>query len=121
MKEREFQSWILDVAAQFGWRVWHVPAPMRPVGGNRFVPEPRAAGLPDLILLHDSPPRLIFAEVKDADGTTSAKQDEFLRLARGVAGVYGIPATIRPVAVYVWRPGNEALIESVLRGERLAA
>ena len=140
MNEREFQGWILDVAARFGWRVWHVPAPMRPVGGSRFVPEKRAAGLPDLILLHADPPRLIFAEVKDADGRVSDEQAEFLRLARGVhdgldrhfdavleAFARYIPEArealewINPIGVYVWRPGAESMIEAILRGKVMVA
>ena len=124
MNERQFQGYILDVAARFGWRAWHVPAPMRPVGGGLMVPETRAAGLPDLILMHPDPPRLIFAEVKDADGKLSEAQAEFLRLARGVAEASAVSELAaeqwsggRIIGVYVWRPGNEDLIEAVLRGK----
>jgi hypothetical protein len=135
MKEREFQGWILDVAARLGWRAWHVPAPMRPVGGGRFVPEPRAAGLPDLILLHDDPPRLIFAEVKGVDGKLSDEQREFLALVRGVVDEVSSLAfsayddcpspessasRALPIGVFTWRPGNEDLIETILRGKVMA-
>lgn len=84
--EREFQGWIIETAQRFGWRVWHVPTPMRPVGGGKFVPDPRGAGLPDLILFHSDPPRLIFAEVK-VNEPLSDVQREFLRFARAVAAV----------------------------------
>lgn len=134
MNEREFLGWILDLARRGGWRVYHVPYPVRPIGGGQFVPEPRAKGLPDLILLHDSPPRLIFAEVKGPGGKLSAEQVEFLRLARGVADAFrGLlrtaadviavtnerpdPETAAAIGVYSWRPGVEPLIEAVLLGK----
>lgn len=130
MKEKDFQGWVLDVAARFGWYAWHVPTPMRPIGQNKFVPDSRGRGLPDLILLHDDPPRLIFAELKGDDGVLSEDQREFLRLARAVArsatalSVISPPdpglgldlARHSPVGVFVWRPGNEELIEATLRG-----
>lgn len=131
MLEREFQAWIVGVAKRYGWHVYHSPMPMRPAGKGKFVPDSRGAGLPDLILFHEDPPRMIFAEVK-VDSELSEKQREFLRLARGVhdglddhwraiAAALGLTvsddvAWTNPVGVYVWRPGVEALIESVLRG-----
>lgn len=129
MKEKDFQGWVVDVAQRFGWRVWHVPTPMRPIGQNKFVPDPRGRGLADLIMLHDDPPRLIFAELKGDGGVLSEEQREFLRLARQVAtGTVtfdgyrdGIPDMQRPVGVYIWRPGNEELIEATLRGKVLSA
>lgn len=125
MKEREFQSWVIDTAEALGWRVWHVAMPMRPIGGQRFVPEKRGRGLPDLVMMRESPPGLIFAEVKNETGTLSAEQREFLRLARivgdaqpqaapGWIGVPDIP-TRRVVGAYSWRPGQEELIEATLR------
>lgn len=127
MNERQFQAWIIEVAERFGWRCWHVGAPMRPIGGNKFVPEPRARGLPDLFLLHDDPPRLIFAEVKGEKGTLSVEQQEFLRLARQVAewsnelepGAQGIAVGSKTIGVYVWQPGMEQAIEDALRSKVL--
>lgn len=145
MNENEFLGWILDVAARGGWRAWHVPMPVRPIPGGKFVAERRAKGLPDLLLLHDDPPRLIFAEVKGPDGKLSDEQREFLQLASGVSQTIrslfrllnemanaaaevikvaegteiavAVPSErMMPVAVYSWRPGNEALIETVLVG-----
>lgn len=124
--EREFQKWILDVAARYGWRVWHMPTPMRPIGGNKFVPDPRGRGFPDLVMMHERDGRLIFAEVKDESGVLSEAQEEFLRIARGIAeaikrGIdfhnpYGPEDGPAPVGVYVWRPANRDLIEATLRG-----
>lgn len=124
MKEREFQGWIVDVAEAHGWHVWHAPTPMRPIGGNKFVPDPRGRGLPDLFLLHDDPPRLILAEVKNEDGVMGDAQIEFLKLARAVAvearrQCYDLPVTDRgepTVGVFVWRPAHRDLIEAILKG-----
>lgn len=124
MKESEFQGWVVETAERFGWKVWHAATPMRPIGGNRFVPDPRGRGLPDLFMLHDDPPRLILAEIKNEDGTVSIEQREFLRLARKVAEntegfkgiVDGIAMQYRPLKVFVWRPAHRDLIEAVLRG-----
>lgn len=127
MKESEFQGWVIDVARRCGWRVWHVPMPVRPTGGGKFVPDTRGAGLPDLILLHADPPRMILAELKSVDGKIKPEQAEFLRLARGVAGLIrdtmdgelAGAGKYTPVGVYSWRPGSEHLIEAILRGKVL--
>lgn len=138
MNENQFLNWIVALAETFGWSAWHVPAPMRAVGGDRFVPEPRAKGLPDLILMRPEPARIIFAEVKSATGETTAEQDTFLRLARAVtnaldtnlhalrevlraAGADTSLAEVRPpIGVYLWRPGMEDLIETTLRSKVLS-
>lgn len=125
MLEREFQSWVVDVAERNGWRWWHSPTPMRPIGNKKFVPDPKGRGLPDLFLLHDDPPRLILAELKNEDGVLADEQVEFLKLARDVADrirmtwpdpdVTDLSGTRTPVQVFVWRPANRDLIEAVLR------
>lgn len=135
MKESAFQAWVIDVAQTHGWKAYHVPTPMRPIGGNKFVPDPRGRGLPDLILLHDDPARLILAEVKNEDGVLSTEQTEFLRLARDVADAArdvardvqayldeNGPATqvVPTIGVYVWRPGIEPLIEATLSRKAVA-
>lgn len=112
------------MAALYGWRVWHAPTPMRPVGQNRFVPDRRGRGLPDLILMHPDPPRLIFAEVKSETGKVGESQHEFLNLARGVqdyvrSALGETPAalplsTLSPIQAYIWRPANRDLIEATL-------
>lgn len=141
MKENELLNWVMAVAAATGWRAWHVPMPLRPIGGGRFVPESRGAGLPDLVLMHASPPRLILAELKDATGELSDEQREFMRLARAVAESLRIHlhavrevlegAGVRapevvdvaniPIGVYLWRPGMEKLIETTLKSKVLTA
>lgn len=135
MKESEsqFQSWVTGTAKAHGWVVWHVPTPMRPIAGGKFVPDARGRGLPDLIMLHDDPPRLIFAELKDADGRLSPEQQTFLALAREIhvslgrhfavvgdaLAKVGIDASTlefrNPIAAYSWRPHHREIIEAVLR------
>jgi hypothetical protein len=131
MKESAFQGWVVDTAQRLGWKVWHVPTPMRPIGGNKFVPDQRGRGLPDLVMLHADPPRLILAELKNEEGVLSDEQREFLRLARGVADDARHHALIAgdvvgklgcaPVGVYTWRPGAEEIIEAILRGKVMVA
>lgn len=122
MKEKDFQKWVVDTAQSFGWRVWHTPTPMKPVGGNKFVPDRRGRGLPDLVMMHDDPPRLIFAELKKIGGDVSDAQVEFLKLARAVAEATGIVVgSGRTVGVYMWRPGAEEIIESILRSKVMVA
>lgn len=131
MKERDLLNWIVACAERFGWQVWHVPAPM--VAGRKggFVGSPRAAGLPDLFLLHDDPPRMVIAEVKGTGGKLSEKQRAFLTAARAVAeSSYlwtdtALDAEIprrdgqRMVGVYAWTPDHQGLIEMILRSKVL--
>lgn len=126
MLEKDFQKWIIDVAETHHWKIWHVPTPMRPIGNKRFVPDSRGRGLPDLLLIHDDPPRMILAEIKKHDGVISDEQAECLRLARAVAQeireriatndqsfLINNPA---PLQVHLWRPENSEMIEAILRG-----
>ena len=125
MKESAFQSWIVEVAKLHGWSCWHVPTPMKPIGNNRFVPDARGRGLPDLILLREDPPQVIFAEIKNETGTVAPEQHEFLRLIRNVGedvkrGMEFLEDTQAPwdgpppVQAFLWRPAHRDLIEAVL-------
>lgn len=107
----------MDTASALGWRIWHVPTPMRPIAGGKFVPDKRGRGLADLLMLHDNPPRLIFAELKGTEGRLSADQQVFLQLARGVAKASMDVDGYRLIGVYSWRPGAEEIIEAILRGK----
>lgn len=106
MKERDFQRWVIDVARTLGWKVWHVPAPMRwdSKGGKGFVGAKDAAGLADLILIRGN--RLIFAEVKGTGGKLSDKQVEFLNYVRDMDNPF--------VWARAWRPGDEERVEADL-------
>lgn len=124
MKERDLLNWIVACAEATGWRVYHVPAPMVANRKGGFVGSPRAAGLPDLFLLHDDPPRMIIAEVKGTGGKLSDKQQEFLALARDVAdhGIMQDPEfnnLDRPLGVYAWSPDHQPIIEDILKSKVL--
>lgn len=131
MKERDFLNWIIACAEATGWKVYHVPAPMVAARKGGFVGSPRAAGLPDLFLLHDDPPRMVIAEVKGDRGKLSDKQREFLALARLVADEsYAWTDTAldtviprlegqRMVGVYAWVPDNQPIIETMLKSKVL--
>ncbi len=122
MKERDFLNWIISVALWHDWKVYHVPAPMVANRKGGFVGSPRAAGLPDLFLLHEDPPRMIVAEVKGTNGKLSDKQQEFLRLARDVAEsmLALIGGTINlPLGVYAWMPEHQDTIERILKSKVL--
>lgn len=121
MNEKHFQKWVVDTAKGYGWRCWHTPTPMRPISGGKFVPDSRGRGLPDLLMIHDDPPRLIFAELK-GDGRHPLSPDQlvFLRLAKGVAQACEDVDGYRLIGVYSWRPGSEDLVEAILRGKVLS-
>lgn len=108
----------MDVFKEHGWTVKHVPTPMRPTKGGRFVPDSRGRGLLDLLLVHHDPPRLIWAECKTVGGVLSADQEEMLRLLRGVVDrVRQLDSGPCPLGAFVFAPGNEALIEALARGD----
>lgn len=119
MKEQAYLKRITDMATRFGWRWWHVPAPMRWTSKG-WVPAREAAGLPDLILIHDDPPRMIVAEVKGDGGKLKDEQIVFLKMARGVAdhirdelGEVGIVGGA--IGVYFFTPDMEHIVEQMLR------
>lgn len=125
MKERDFLNRVIAMAETFGWSVWHVPAPMRATKTGTWVGAKEAAGLPDLIMLHDDPPRLVFAELKGTGGKLSDKQREFLRAAQLVSGIsresrepWTQPHFLL-LAAYVWLPEDEPTVEMILRSRTL--
>lgn len=117
MKEKDFQGWVIKVATAEGWVAKHVPTPMRPTKGGRFVPDPRGRGLLDLLLIHEDPPRIIFAECKNETGILSDDQREMLRLLRQVAALAVDVDGLRLMGVYVWFPAVSALVETILKSK----
>jgi hypothetical protein len=129
MLEKDFQKRVTDMADRFGWSWWHTPAPMV-AAGKEWRPYKKGAGVADLILIHDSPPRLIFMELKGDGGKLSDNQSEFLRAAKTVADdsfswmldVSTVRAIgpdhyklSKPFGVYAFWPKDEPLIEQLLR------
>lgn len=113
MKEKDLLNWVLDLAARTGWRAWHVPTPMLASRHGGFVAAKQAAGLPDLFLLCDDPPRMIIAELKGTNGKLTDAQRDFLRLAREAARNTDVMTPDR-VGVYAWTPNDQHLIETIL-------
>jgi len=119
INERDFLNWVMGTAQRHGWLVKHVPAPMV-ASGNQWRPYRKAAGLPDLFLLHADPPRMVIAEVKGSGGKLTKLQQEFLQMAKAVADMEDEFQLVRSIAakrlgVYVFQPGMEQAIEQLLR------
>lgn len=113
MREKDLLNWVLDLAQRTGWRAWHVPTPMLASRHGGFVAARQAAGLPDLFLLCDDPPRMIIAELKGTNGKLTDQQRDFLRMAREAARNTDVMTADR-VAVYAWTPNDQHLIETIL-------
>lgn len=132
MKEGDFQAQVIAMAERFGWQVWHVPAPMVwRSKEKKWVPSPQGAGLPDLIMLHDDPPRLVFMELKAERGKLTDRQVEFLKAARDVAersyrypdleGEIGsFDPMERTIGVFACWPEDMERIEQMLRSRNVA-
>jgi VRR-NUC domain len=128
MREADFQARIIALAERFGWRVWHVPAPM--VWDRRtkaFRPAKQGAGLPDLIMIHEDPPRIVFMEVKTDGGKLSDRQEEFLTAAQTVADstigydfADGLLRENKSIGVFAVWPEDEKRVEAMLRSRAVA-
>jgi hypothetical protein len=128
MLERDFLARVTDMADRFGWKWWHTPAPMV-AAGKEWRPYKKGAGVADLILIHDSPPRLLFIELKGDGGKLSENQRGFLQAAQEVARIArDVDTDVEPaleemgcfacppaVGVYAFWPKDEPLIEQLLR------
>jgi hypothetical protein len=88
--ERDFSSWVLDLAHLRGWATYHTWLSMH-----------SARGWPDLALVR--PPRLAFAELKTEKGKPTKAQAYWLELL-GQAGA----------EAYLWRPSDRDRIEEIL-------
>lgn len=108
LSEREFQAHVLAVAKRNGWLWFHDAATNAPrVCWSCKAPArgPRnASGLPDLLLVRED--RILWAELKAQDGTTTPEQREWIARLRAAGQT-----------VYVWRPADWPVIEKVLARE----
>ena len=121
MLERDFQKRVTDMAVRFGWKFWHIPAPMRWSPTNKaWVPARSGAGVADLILTHDDPPRLVFLELKGDGGELSDRQRDFLQAVKTVAGYAAEGGTHAPIGVVAAWPKDEPAIEQMLRTRNVA-
>lgn len=107
--ERMFQASVLTVARVNGWHVAHFHDSRRQVvdrhGRRAFVGDAAAAGFPDMVLARG--PRLVFAELKSANGKVTTTQRAWL---------WALAAT--GAEVHIWYPENWRVLERVLRRDR---
>ncbi len=114
VSEDELQSTIIHAAKVFGWRVHHDRA-ARNARGKWATHIQGDAGFPDLVLARDG--RVVFAELKRADGRVSEAQHAWLE-ALGRPGGTPSQQAVDPKAnpeVYVWRPIDLPEIMEILR------
>jgi hypothetical protein len=107
--ERELQAAILEMAAALGWLCIH-HRPARTDKGWRTAAEGNGAkGFPDVVMVRHG--HLLLAELKDAKGTPTPEQRQWLD------ELLAVSIAANRVQVYTWRPANWANgdIESVLR------
>lgn len=93
--EREFQGAVLELAGYLGWRLQYHTFDSR--GSER--------GFPDLVLCRPRDGRLLIVELKSATGRVSEDQRAWLD---------GL-GTVRQFGSGLWRPGDWAEIERMLR------
>jgi hypothetical protein len=98
--EADWQRVVVDAAHAFGWRVAHF-RPALTEKGWRTPVEADGKGWPDLVLVRD---RVIYAELKSKTGRLSADQVEWVRRLERAGQ-----------ECYVWRPGDFAEVERILR------
>ena len=122
MKERDVLNTVTALLDLFGWRWWHVPAPMLAGRDGNWHAARGAKGLPDIFALHADPPRMLILELKGSTGKLSDEQREFLSMARDVAEApaellngWTSPALARNIGVYVVEPSNLDAIEQIIR------
>lgn len=106
MTERQWQSWVIDLARAYGWKVWHFSDSRRQIRPGVFVGDRDAAGFPDLVLAH---PRggLLFRELKREGQNPTPVQVESMAILRAAG-----------CDVAVWRPSDEAAVERRLSAVR---
>ena len=91
MTEKQFQSWVVDVAKVHGWKVYHT------YDSRRSEP-----GFPDLVMVRD---RVLFRELKTDIGRISPAQKE-----------WGEALTQAGADFAIWRPKDKkTIIEELTR------
>ena len=116
--ETAWKLQVLGIAADNGWRFFHVPDELLALAAGAIKRSPRRVNLlpppgwPDLALCRREPDgtvRLVVAELKSKDGSPSPEQRDWLALLADVAGV----------EAYLWRPKDLPRVTEVLRRRTL--
>jgi hypothetical protein len=106
ISEKDWQRTVIEAAQALGWRVVHF-RPARLADGSWRTPvEADAVGWVDLVLVRE---RIVFAELKTAQGRTTPAQVAWRNAILAAAGEH-----------YVWRPGDWLEVQAVLRRRQLA-
>jgi hypothetical protein len=118
LKERDFQRQVMELAQLSGWETLHVRTSMQQGRYMTATAGTMAKGWPDLLLIHRSQQRLIFAELKADKGRLRPDQSRVLSLLYSL--VEG--PTREWAEVHVWKPADWPTIEATLtRKEERAA
>lgn len=104
MTEAEFMGQILDLASLLGWESVHFRGAWTGKGYRTPVQGSMGKGWPDLVLVRPRDRRLIFAELKAANGRLSPEQERVLNIL-GSAGH----------EIHVWFPVDFDRIAETLR------
>jgi hypothetical protein len=107
LPERVFTKQVIDLARWNGWRVAHFrPALTK---GGRWVTAVQGdgAGFLDLVMVRGD--RIIFAELKSADGKLRAEQERWYLALLAWSACLGTAALVT-----VWRPTDWPEIEKIL-------
>lgn len=109
MTEAELVDSVIDLAQRLGFLVAHFRPAMLADGRYRTAVQGDGKGFPDLVLVRDSSPRLLFAECKSETGKLTVEQEEWIRRLR---------LAHFKAAVCLWRPRDwlSGEVERVLRG-----
>ncbi len=70
--EAQFQSWVIDVLATYGWKLLHEDAPFRCHKCHAYQKPRKVAGHPDIEAVRGD--RLIYMELKSAKGKPRTAQ-----------------------------------------------
>ncbi len=101
ISERDFQSQVVDLARQTGWRCYH-SRPGRSAGGKWSTPMQGDVGFPDWVMVRGD--RLIFAELKTVNGQPTPGQVDWLQALNNV----------QHVTAQLWRPHDLDTIATLL-------
>ena len=94
MTEKQWQSQVVQLAKQWGWRVFH--------------PYLSIKSAPDLHLSHEARRQVIYAELKREKGKLTERQGEYLDHLRACGQ-----------QVFVWRPSDLDEVIEILTGARV--
>ena len=121
MSEKSFQAAVIKYAEYLGWRVFHNAR------ADKHLRSQTSVGMPDLVLIHDDYPhdnRMVFAECKAGNYTTTEEQRAWLSLADRVPGCVGVvwredapPMQEAHHKVETWEGKDLGAIGRRLRGE----